>query len=481
MLSKAKKKGNDKRVKTLKGRIKEFKSQLQQGITQRQDASTTKRQREGIIESETVAHTLTARKRAKDAIHEITRTITEDKDGKKETHEEERIRARTLEEELEAKHSVTRFVERFKETEAQESIKHATTPPMGLGVEKFIRMLHTRVTGEPSLRADKPLSEILDAARESWWLKVYNRMDNKFPNAINQWAIKNGMPTDSERVAILYAAYEDRYAKFRTSVDQHDDWGRGDYDHFDAAHNTVHFLERLILLGQMPPEMSNMTILRVLERKEGSYVNGFIPASLAYVYGQPKRSIWVRIDELRRAVSPLTNRWWTTWLRLQVKLENGMQTQLWMPAYFALSNFKDEIDSAIIRNAISEECYKRDAGQVLRVNDPDTPYREVNGVKIPYWQAHANTTLRPALAVHRLHQQQEEHAYITKREVIQESEALKEARRTCLAGGTRQAARFTAMRNKQFEDFKEVIMSRNATKPPPQKHPGAVMMLRRKY
>ena len=120
MLSKAKKKGNDKRVKTLKGRIKEFKSQLQQGITQRQDASTTKRQREGIIESETVAHTLTARKRAKDAIHEITRTITEDKDGKKETHEEERIRARTLEEELEAKHSVTRFVERFKETEAQE-------------------------------------------------------------------------------------------------------------------------------------------------------------------------------------------------------------------------------------------------------------------------------------------------------------------------------------------------------------------------
>ena len=269
---------------------------------------------------------------------------------------------------------------------------------MGLGVEKFIRMLHTRVTGEPSLRADKPLSEILDAARESWWLKVYNRMDNKFPNAINQWAIKNGMPTDSERVAILYAAYEDRYAKFRTSVDQHDDWGRGDYDHFDAEHNTVHFLERLILLGHMPPEMSTMAILRVLERKEGSYMNGFIPASLAYVYGQPKRGIWVRIDELRRAVSPLTNRWWTTWLRIQVKLENGMQTQLWMPAYFALSNFKDEIDSAIIRNAISEECYKRDAGQVLRVNDPYTPYREVNGVKIPYWQAHANTTLRPALA-----------------------------------------------------------------------------------
>ena len=68
------------------------------------------------------------------------------KDGKKETHEEERIRARTLEEELEAKHSVTRFVERFKETEAQESIKKATTPPMGLGVEKFI------LTGQPSLR-----------------------------------------------------------------------------------------------------------------------------------------------------------------------------------------------------------------------------------------------------------------------------------------------------------------------------------------
>jgi hypothetical protein len=474
MLSKAKKKGNDKRVNTLEGRIKEFKSQLQQGIIQGQDSSTTKRQREGIIESETVAQTFTARKRAKDAVHEITRTITEDKDGKKETHEEERIRACTLEEELEAKHSVTRFVERFKETEAQESIKSATTPPMGLGVEKFIQMLHTRVTGQLSLRTDKPLSEVLDAARESWWYQVYNKMIKNFPSV----ELKSN---PKENVAVLYAAYEERYAKHRTSFDQHDDWGRDDYGHFDAAHNTVHFLERLILLGHMPPEMSNMTILRVLERKEGSYVGTFIPASLAYVYGQPKRGIWVRIDELRRAVSPLTNRWWTTWLRLQVKLENGMQTQLWMPAYFALSNFKDEIDSAIIRNAISEECYKRDAGQVLRVNDPYTPYREVNGVKIPYWQAHANTTLRPALAVHRLHQQQEEHAYITKREVIQESEALKEARRTCLAGGTRQAARFTAMRNKQFEDFKEVIMSRNATKPPPQKHPGAVMMLRRKY
>jgi hypothetical protein len=155
---------------------------------------------------------------------------------------------------------------------------------------------------------------------------------------------------------------------------------------------------------------------------------------LAYVYGQPKRGIWSRIDELRRAVSPSSNRWWTTWLRLQVKLGNGMQTQLWMPAYFALSNFKDEIDSAIIHNAISEECYKRDAGQSLRVNDAYTPYREVNGVKILYWQAHANTTLRPVLALDRLHRQEDENAYIAKQEVIQESEALKEARRVCLAG-----------------------------------------------
>ena len=117
-------------------------------------------------------------------------------------HEEERVRAHTLEEEPEVKHSVTRFVERFKETEAQESIKSATTPPMGFGVEQFIRMLHTRVTDQPSLHADKPLFEILGAAREAWWYRVYKRNIKNFPSVELQ-------PNPKDNVVVLYAAYDD--------------------------------------------------------------------------------------------------------------------------------------------------------------------------------------------------------------------------------------------------------------------------------
>jgi hypothetical protein len=128
-------------------------------------------------------------------------------------------------------------------------------------------------------------------------------------------------------------------------------------------------------------------------------------------------SIWARITALWRVIDPKAKYVWvTTWIRLRVKLENGAQTQMWMPGYFALEGFKGKFDSEILRNSIKDSGHIRErVEKSLYVgNHEKDVYRDyiaLDGKRLNRRVVESNPALRPILEMHRQQQQQEGEAF----------------------------------------------------------------------
>ena len=141
-------------------------------------------------------------------------------------------------------------------------------------------------------------------------------------------------------------------------------------DAFAEAFGTIHFLERAILLGRIPPETSQWKLKYVAREiiRDQRYNR---MGSMLWLKGSwnQKGSIFSKISMCRAQMDPRylqrpDGDWATVWELYAVKLEDGSLTQFWLPAYFWKAIFPHAYKAG------DPEMLERELRASLRVGDP---------------------------------------------------------------------------------------------------------------